>query len=371
MSNTWKELDAEQKKEAPPSTCRYCGEPIYWETLRGGKKRPVNATDFERHVCEKRGAGENPPRKEAEMPTNKGKCPHGEFILTEGCPQCIAERQAREAAKAEETVDRDTESLAENQQGQLELATDEISLQEEPAPELIGTQLAEEAGIVEAEESDELYHAPYNAAYHAPYRLQDGSIVPGVTTVLKVLDKGEQLQDWIWECGRQGLDYREVRDAAGRVGTITHRLIASHLRGETADYQPLAVHPDEADRAERCFLKYLAWEKKNPLTPVMIEERLISELFKFGGTPDLLAEINGEFVLIDFKTSGRIYEDYFCQVAAYRKLLEEQDWPIAHVWILRISPDDDQYEVGIQLDFERDWQIFQHALGIYKLRGCQ
>ena len=284
------------------------------------------------------------------MPTDKGKCPHGEFILTEGCPQCMAEKQAESTTGA---------------------TTGRLPLWEEPAPEWIGAQLSEENGIVEAEENDELYHAPYNAAYHAPYRLQDGSIVPGVTTVLKVLDKGEQLQDWIWECGRQGLDYREVRDAAGRVGTITHRLIASHLRGETADYQPLAVHPDEADRAERCFLKYLAWEKKNPLTPVMIEERLISELFKFGGTPDLLAEINGEFVLIDFKTSGRIYEDYFCQVAAYRKLLEEQDWPIAHVWILRISPDDDQYEVGIQLDFERDWQIFQHALGIYKLRGCQ
>ena len=83
MSNTWEELDTEQKKEVSPAPCRYCGEPIYWEALPGGKKRPVNATDFERHVCERRGAEENPPRKGAEMPTNKGKCPHGEFILSE------------------------------------------------------------------------------------------------------------------------------------------------------------------------------------------------------------------------------------------------------------------------------------------------
>ena len=35
------------------------------------------------------------------MPTDKGKCPHGEFILTEGCPQCMAEKQA------ESTIRRD------------------------------------------------------------------------------------------------------------------------------------------------------------------------------------------------------------------------------------------------------------------------
>lgn len=32
----------------------------------------------------------------------KGHCKHGEFELTEGCPQCIAERQAQEASRAAE-----------------------------------------------------------------------------------------------------------------------------------------------------------------------------------------------------------------------------------------------------------------------------
>ena len=354
-SNSWKELDPEQKREAPPSTCRYCGEPIYWEALRSGKKQPVNATDFERHICNKRREESLPtekkrgapaPSKEAEMPTDKGHCKHGEFILTEGCPQCIEEaRQAKEADKA-----------------------GSLPLWEEPVPELIGAQLAEEAGIVEAEEDDESYRAPYNASYHPPYRLQDGTIIPSVTTVLKVLDKGEGMQYWAWDLGRQGLDFREVRDSAARVGTMAHNLIAWHLKGEAPEYQPLAVHPDETDRAEKCFAKYLAWEKGNPLTPVMIETPLVSELFKYGGTPDLLAGMDDGFVLIDFKTGGRIYEDYFCQLAAYRKLLEEQDWPVANARILRISPGNDQYEVGMQLDFEKDWEIFQHALAIYRLR---
>ena len=268
------------------------------------------------------------------MSIDKGHCKHGEFILTAGCPQCIAERQA----------------------GQIGL---------EPAPELIGVQLAEEADIVEAEEEDESYRAPYNASYHAPYHLQDGTFVPGVTTVLSILDKGG-LTHWAWELGRQGLDYREVRDAAGRVGTITHDLIACHLnkRGVGLAGYP----PEEIEKAEKCFAKYLTWEKKNPVTPVMIETPLVSEEYRYGGMPDLLAELDGEFVLLDFKTGGGIYKSYFYQVAAYRKLLEEQGWPVANARILRISADDSEYEVAMQLDFDRDWQIFRHCLEIYRLK---
>jgi hypothetical protein len=347
MKSAWKELDAEQKREAPPSTCRYCGEPIYWEALPGGKKRSVNATDFERHLCYVYKAEKEYPKKEAEVPTDKGHCKHGEFILTEGCPQCTAERRGFF------DLDLSIEEAKEKEGEQLSL---------EPTPELIGAQMAEEA-IGEAEDEDESYPAPYNASYHAPYRLQDGSIVPGVTTILNGLDKGEGMWYWAWDLGRQGLDYREVRDAAARVGTLAHHLIACHLNCEEPSTSEFS--PAEVDKAGRCFRKYLAWEKENPLTPVMIEEQLVSELFKYGGTPDLLAEIDGKFVLIDFKTGGGVYDSYFCQLAAYRKLLEEQGWEVAGARVLRISPDEnDRIEVAKALDYDRDWQIFQHALGI-------
>lgn len=267
--------------------------------------------------------------KEAEMPTDKGHCKHGEFNLTEGCPQCVAER--RQQDKRVEVPNN---------------SPDEVTA---------------------VPVNDAPYNASYNASYHPPYQLQDGTIVPGVTTVLKVLDKGEAMQYWAWDLGRQGLDYREVRDAAGGVGTLAHHLIACHLKGETP--LPGGYSPDEMEKAKRCFTKYLAWEKENPLTPVMIEERLVSELFKYGGTPDLLAELGGEFVLIDFKTGGGIYDSYFYQLAAYRKLLEEQGWPVASARILRISPDDSEYEVAIALDLDQDWQVFTHCLEIYRLQS--
>jgi len=209
-------------------------------------------------------------------------------------------------------------------------------------------------------------HVSQGASYHAPYYLADGSIVPSVTTVLGILDK-PRLPYWAWNLGMQGLDFRDVRDAAARVGTIAHHLIACHLKGEKANISEFS--PDEVDKAETCLEKYLHWEKENTLTPVMIEEPLVSELYRYGGTPDLLAEIDGEFVLLDWKSGNGIYGSYFYQLAAYRQLFTEQGWPIAGARIVRLSPDDSEVEVAIALNLDRDWQIFQHALAIYTLRG--
>jgi len=251
--------------------------------------------------------------------TNKGHCKHGEFILAEGCPLCIAERR----------------------QASIKPEQDEM----EDGLNSEGLTLAN---------------------IHQPYHLADGSIVPSVTTVLGILDK-PGLPYWAWNLGMQGLDFRDVRDAAARVGTITHHLIACHLKGEKANVSEF--FPDEVDKAETCLEKYLHWEKENTLTPVMIEERLVSELYRYGGTPDLLAEIGGEFVLLDWKSGNGIYDSYFYQLAAYRQLFTEQGWPIAGARIVRLSPDDSEVEVAIALDLDRDWKIFQYALGIYKLRG--
>jgi len=205
---------------------------------------------------------------------------------------------------------------------------------------------------------------PANA--HRPYHLADGATIPSVTTILGVLDK-PGLPHWAWECGKEGLDYREVRDAAARVGTIAHYLIADHLKGEAPD--TVACATEEVAKANNCLAKYLQWEKEHSISPVMIETPLISEEFRFGGTPDLLAEYDGKFTLIDFKTGGGIYDSYFYQLAAYWKLLEEQGWPVASARILRISADDSDFEEVVKTNLDVGWQIFQHCLAIYRLQN--
>lgn len=206
-----------------------------------------------------------------------------------------------------------------------------------------------------------------NMTAHTPYHLADGAIVPSVTTVLGILDK-PGLPHWAWECGMRGEDYREVRDAAADIGTLSHHLIACHLKGEAPDTSAYYSEA-EVEKAKRCLAKYLRWESEHPISPVMIETPLVSEEFKFGGTLDLFAEFDGEFILIDFKTGNGIYDSMFYQLAAYWKLLEEQGWPVANARILRISADDGDFEERIKTTMETEWQIFEHCLGIYRLRS--
>lgn len=209
--------------------------------------------------------------------------------------------------------------------------------------------------------------APSKVQAHIQYQLADGTPIPGVTTVLNILAKPALIQ-WAWELGRQNLDWREVRDSAGDIGTLAHFLIMCHLKGETPDTSEYS--PADIEKATNCLNKFKNWLKEHPISPVMIETPLVSEKYKFGGTLDLFAEYNGEFVLVDFKTGKAIYPEMLYQVAAYQKLLEEQGWPVASARILRIGRDEDEgFEEVIRSNLDKEWQIFLRCLEIFKLRG--
>jgi hypothetical protein len=201
---------------------------------------------------------------------------------------------------------------------------------------------------------------------HIQYKLADGTVVPGVTTVLNILAKPALIQ-WAWDLGRQGLDWREVRDSAGDVGTLAHYFIMCTLKGE----QPDTSEYSQADiqKANNCLAKFKNWLKEHPISPIMIETPLVSEEYKYGGTLDLFAEFNGEFILVDFKTGKALYDEYFYQLAAYCQLLQEQGWPVANARILRIGRDEDEgFEEGVRRGLDNEWEIFTHCLKIYQLQ---
>lgn len=201
---------------------------------------------------------------------------------------------------------------------------------------------------------------------HTIYRLASGKVVPSVTTVLGILNKPALLQ-WAWQCGMDGLDYRSVRDNAADIGTLAHYLVMMHLKGEKPDTSEYSAQ--DISQAETCFIKYLDWEKGNPIEPILVEEPLVSEKHGFGGTIDCLARLNGDLVLLDYKTGKAIYSEMASQLAAYRELLAENGHQIANARILRIGRDESEgFEERVMIDLSREWEIFRHCLEIYKLQ---
>ena len=201
---------------------------------------------------------------------------------------------------------------------------------------------------------------------HITYKLADGTAVPGVTTVLSVLNK-PALVKWANNLGLQGIDSSKYVDEKAAIGTLAHRMIADYLRGEETDTNEYSKV--QIDQAENAVLSFFEWEKAHHITPILIEEPMVSEVFRFGGTIDCLGKINGNLCLIDFKTSRGIFPEMLIQVVAYKQLLVEHGHKVDQTTILRVGRTDDEgFEERFVNELDKRWQIFQHCLEIYRLQ---
>lgn len=174
----------------------------------------------------------------------------------------------------------------------------------------------------------------------AGYFLKDGTKVPGTTTICGAYKDSGGLLYWAWDQGRKGLDYIETRDKAGNVGTHVHSMIEASIRKEAP---PVSLpDPEHQAMAEVAFAAFLSWQVKNRIEILEQEVQLISEEFKYGGTLDAVGTIDGQHVLLDWKTSKGVYKNYLLQLAAYAQLWNENypAAPIGGAWLVRFSKTD-------------------------------
>ena len=201
---------------------------------------------------------------------------------------------------------------------------------------------------------------------HTKYCLKDGTAVPGVTTILNILAK-PALVKWANNLGLQGIDSSKYTDDKANIGTLAHLMIADYLRGEKTDTSEYSK--SQIDQAENSVLSFFEWEKQHDLKAILVEEPMVSEHFRFGGTIDCLAELDGKLTLIDFKTSKDIYEEMLIQLAAYTQLLNVNGHVIDNARILRIGRDEDEgFEERQVNNMAKRWEVFTHCLAIYNLQ---
>lgn len=150
------------------------------------------------------------------------------------------------------------------------------------------------------------------------YFLKDKTRVPSVTTVINRYKESGGLIHWAWEQGRDGKDYREMRDAAANAGTMAHDAVEAWIKKEIFMF----ADDDIGKRAKKAFGAFLDWADQTQLQVTETERPLVSEKHKFGGTLDAMM-VRGKLSLGDWKTSNAIYADYLIQVAAYGILWEE------------------------------------------------
>ena len=159
----------------------------------------------------------------------------------------------------------------------------------------------------------------------AGYFLKDGTRVPGTTTVIGRWKESSALIYWAYKRGKDGLELYESRDKAAELGTIVHETVEEYIRGgNPREVIPEAITLEDQAQITSAFEAFEEWFESNKFEIVEQEMQLVSEVHKYGGTPDAIAiDAKGRLVLLDWKTSSGVYADFLYQLALYRVLWNE------------------------------------------------
>jgi hypothetical protein len=185
----------------------------------------------------------------------------------------------------------------------------------------------------------------------AGYFLKDGTRVPGVTTILGRWKESGGLLQWAFQQGRNGAaSLYDERDAAATIGTMAHAMCDACMR-ETSPADALETFrptAEQADKAHTALRAFGTWRGNYVSACESAETPLVSELHRFGGTPDfVIRQKDGLLAMADLKTSNGIYRDYLMQVAAYGLVWNENhpDDPITGGFhILRLGKESPDFE---------------------------
>lgn len=205
------------------------------------------------------------------------------------------------------------------------------------------------------------------------YKLANGEKIPGVTTIIGRFKDSGGLLYWAFEQGKAAergeiSKLYEKRDEAGDAGTLAHAMVEAHINED-----PLPTLPDNdiGKQAKQGFENYIHWQEDNRIQIIKQEMILISETYKFGGCPDALGIDNRKnLVILDWKTSNGIYQDYLIQIAAYCQLWQENnpDQPITGGFhLLRFSKEHADFAHYYWSELEGAWEQFKLFRQAYEI----
>lgn len=219
---------------------------------------------------------------------------------------------------------------------------------------------------------------------------------PGATTVTEVLEK-PALNRWLREqTALSAINHAErliVDREAGDTEAAVAFLLAARNEGTNGRDRGSRLHavlesvlrrerPAVGDADRPAVDGARAWLNEQHVRPLEVEAFLINETLGYGGTCDLIAEIDGEVWLLDWKTSksvawpdGTVYDEMRLQLAAYSRAefiarpADSERYPLPAITrhgIVHVTDAGTRLYPTIVGDEE--WRAFRACLALYKWR---
>ena len=208
----------------------------------------------------------------------------------------------------------------------------------------------------------------------AGYRLKNGQRVPGTTTIIGRFKESGGLIQWAFQQGQKGVPLYETRVAAADIGTFVHACIEADLRGQPEPAAPSGLSEAQINIGRGAVKEYLIWKDGTKLDISPVEQPLVSEAFRFGGTPDAIGcEADDTLSMVDWKSSKAYYPDNLIQLAAYLHLWNEtQEAQInGRIHVLRFGKEGYEFEHrSFSLDSPKlaaAWELFKLYRSAYDL----
>lgn len=156
----------------------------------------------------------------------------------------------------------------------------------------------------------------------------------------------------------------EIKEAAADVGTRAHKAINAVIDGGEMKIE------DDIRPAVEGFLKFVGEIN------IKIEHgdrKIASVKYGYGGSLDALGIENEKFVIVDFKTSPRIYQEHSLQVASYAQaFMETYDLSyLPEAYILRLGRNEPEFEFRKVPSVKDCLRGFLSALELYQFQKSQ
>ena len=159
--------------------------------------------------------------------------------------------------------------------------------------------------------------------------------------------------------------YRRKSTDALNIGTITHDWVEGAINWKLhgGEIPPLP----RQEEAQNSIEAFKSWVGENNVEWLSSEEKLYNRQYKYAGTVDARANINGEYCIIDWKTSKAVYPEYHLQVAAYAKAAEDVHGTLVDAtYILRCDKATGRFEAVRSTEIEENFQAFLAALILHR-----
>lgn len=182
------------------------------------------------------------------------------------------------------------------------------------------------------------------------YTTPEGNKYPSVTTVLTLGTDQSWKGEWIARVGKEEAD-RISRKATTR-GTAVHEITEQYLRNNTfytKGHMPANV---------MSFKKIQPFLDKNIGKIAGLEIPLYSDTLRTAGRVDCIAEWNGQWSIVDFKTSKKEksrddIHSYFLQCSAYAMMMYERTGILCKQAVIVMTVDEGSSLVFVEKT--REW----------------